>query len=278
MRLSAVYVLVAIAWVLSALAVGWMNTAAAQVSEGALREAARRGDLETVEALASTGDARAEAQFAQMLQNAGRDSEAWVWWQRAAEHGEQWAVHVVARQLEGEGKSEEAVGWLRRGAEAGDGFAQIRLGDHLRHGDGAPADAAEALRWYSAAAGQGVASAFLPRAELLTGADGVRPDLIEAYASAMVAEIVADDSDTAQLEGAEAVREKLDHKLNRGERRAAWSRAQKLWPGLRKAWWKDQVLPSLLVLTILFIVAAAAGFLFAAYSLIRSIASLIWKR
>jgi TPR repeat protein len=268
----------AIAALFYALAVGWVNLATAQVSKEELGQAARRGDFAASEAIASTGGAHAEAQFAQILQSLGRDAEAWVWWQRAAEHGDQWAVHVVAQQLEREGKAADAVSWLRRGAEAGDGHAQIRLGDHLRRGDGAPTNSVEALHWYSAAAGQGFASALLPRAELLAGVDGIRPDLIEAYASAIVAEIVADDSEFAQREGAEAVREALDDVLTYKERRAAWARAQELWPGLRKAWWKGLMLPTLSLIALLIAIALVGLVLLAVYVLIRGAASVVWKR
>jgi len=267
-----------IAALIYALAVGWANLATTQVSQEELGQAAPRGDFAAAEAIASTGGARAEAQFAQILQNLGRDAEAWVWWQRAAEHGDQWAVHVVARQLQREGKAADAVSWLRRGAEAGDGHAQISLGDHLRRGDGSPTDSVEALRWYSAAAGQGFASAFLPRAELLAGVDGIRPDLIEAYASALVAEIVADDSEFAQREGAEAVREALDDRLTYEQRRAAWARAQELWPGLRAAWWTGLILPTLFLIALLIATLLVGLVLFAAYVLIRGVASAVWKR
>jgi hypothetical protein len=119
---------------------------------------------------------------------------------------------------------------------------------------------------------------LLPRAELLAGVDGIRPDLIEAYASAIVAEIVADDSEFAQREGAEAVREALDDVLTYKERRAAWARAQELWPGLRKAWWKGLMLPTLSLIALLIAIALVGLVLLAVYVLIRGAASVVWKR
>jgi hypothetical protein len=222
---------------------GVSDPAVAEVPAQVLRDIQERGDLAAMEELARSGDARAEARLAAMLEQRGRDTEAWVWWQRAAEHGSASALGEVVEQLDREGRSAEAVAWLRRGAEADGGFAQLWLAERLRTGDGIAADPAEALRWYSAAGRHGHASAFARRAELLAGAEGVPPDLVEAYASAMVAEIISDDSEPAD-ERAVAVRESLEGALSAGQRKAAWVRAQELWPGLREAWWRITVRPS----------------------------------
>jgi TPR repeat protein len=213
----------------------------AEVPAQVLRDIQERGDLAAMEELARSGDARAEARLAAMLEQRGHDTEAWVWWQRAAEHGSASALGEVVEQLDREGRSAEAVAWLRRGAEADGGFAQLWLAERLRTGDGIAAGPAEALRWYSAAGRHGHASAFGRRAELLAGSEGVPPDLVEAYASVMVAEIISDDSEPAD-ERAVAVRESLEGALSAGQRKVAWVRAQELWPGLREAWWRSTVL------------------------------------
>jgi TPR repeat protein len=140
-----------------------------------------------MERLAKTGDVRAEAWFALMLQNRGRWAEAESWWARAAEKGNFFAIGSLARKHEHDREYEEAMRWYRRGAELGSPSSQTAYATYLARGEHVPQDKKEAVRWYSAAAKQGSRYAFLPLAKLLLEQSGAPVDRVEILALTIAA-------------------------------------------------------------------------------------------
>ena len=131
-------------------------------------------------------------------------------------------------------EDEEAARWFRRGAEAGDLAAQHDYALLLLQGRGVIKDEKAAARWYSAAAAQGGKSCFMPLAELYASGTGVARDPFEAYALAVIAEVVLDDSDLFGVRLAE-LKAALGKELSPTQMKVARSRAQAMRPDLGDA-------------------------------------------
>lgn len=124
-------------------------------------------DIETLRALARTGDADACTRLG-MLYVSGDgvpqdDAEAVRWFRLAAEQGDADAQHNLGFMYStGRGVGQdnvEAVKWFRLAAEQGCADAQLALGLIYDEGRGVDQDDAEAVRWYRLAAEQGHAGA-----------------------------------------------------------------------------------------------------------------------
>ena len=73
-----------------------------------------------------------------------------------------------------------SLGEVRRLAEQGDASAQYNLGVRYDFGEGVPADAAEAVKWYRLAAAGGIASAQYNLGFMYANGRGVPQDAVEA--------------------------------------------------------------------------------------------------
>jgi Sel1 repeat len=174
-----------------------------------------------MEEIARTGDVRAEAWMGLMLQNGSRREESKVWWRKAADKGNLWAISVLGRMLIADKQDEEAAYWYRRGAEIGDTSSQETYASLLLVGRGVAKDERAAARWLSAAAGQRSRYAYLPRAELYAEGRGVERDPVEAYALAAIAEAVLDGSDFEPERQAGELKTRLAEELSPKSIRAA---------------------------------------------------------
>ena len=121
---------------------------------------AGEGDLGRIAAWARQGHVEAQILHAQALLDAGDAAGAFAWWGIAASTGDAKALNMLGRCHEcGWGTPRDdamAEPLYRRAAEAGLDWAQYNLGGVLaRRGA-----VAEALRWYRAAAAQGLAKAI----------------------------------------------------------------------------------------------------------------------
>ena len=147
-------------------------------------------------------------------------------------------MHIAGKE------DEEAARWFRRGAEVGDLAAQHDYALLLLQGRGVIKDEQAATRWYSAAAAQGGKSCYLPLAELYASGTGVARDPVEAYALAVIAEAILDDSDMFGVRLAE-LKAALGKELSPTQMKVARSRAQAMRPDLRRGIVAKELLPSL---------------------------------
>jgi hypothetical protein len=112
------------------------------------------------------------------------DTEAFRWYQRAAEAGEPTAMFNLGTMLRdgrGVAKNEaEAVTWFRRAAEAGNADAMYNLGIRLADGRGVAQNEAEAVAWYRRAAETGDAAAMAYLGFMLANGRGVAKNEVEA--------------------------------------------------------------------------------------------------
>jgi TPR repeat protein len=143
-----------------------------------------RGDIVRMEEIARASNVRAEAWMGLMLQNKGRRLEAKVWWRRAAEKGDPWAISSLAAMHLTDKEDEEAVRWYKRGAELGELDAQNTYAWLLLQGRGVDKDEQAAAREYLAAALRGHGYSILDVAKLYASGTGVTRDPVEAYAFA----------------------------------------------------------------------------------------------
>jgi hypothetical protein len=197
-----------------------------------LRDIWRQGDMARMEEIARTGDVRAEAWMGLMLQNRGRREESKVWWRRAAEKGNRWAINMLGMMLTFDKQDEEAAYWYRRGAEIGDALSQETYASILLQGRGVAKNEPEAARWLSEAAAQGSKYAYLSLAELYAEGRGVARDPLEAYALAAIAEAVLDDSDFEPERQATELKVRLAKELSPEAIRTALERARTRRPDL----------------------------------------------
>jgi TPR repeat protein len=196
-----------------------------------LRKLWLRRDLARMEEIARAGDARAEAWMGLMLQNRGRRDEAKVWWRRAAEKGNRWAINSLAFMHLGDKEDEEAAHWYLRGAEAGDPDSQFMYAWLLLQGRGVPRNEGEAARWYSAAAAQGHGDSYFELARLFAEGIGVSPNTVEAYALASIAEVAVDPS---EADRASQLKARLAQDLSSEQIKAAVLRANAIRPDLER--------------------------------------------
>lgn len=82
----------------------------------------------------------------------------------------------------------EAVRWFLAAADRGDREAQFQLGVRYHSGRGVVRDDLEAARWFQLAADQGYAPAQLSLAELYAAGHGVPADLVQALMWASLAQ------------------------------------------------------------------------------------------
>jgi localization factor PodJL len=74
----------------------------------------------------------------------------------------------------------EAAVWFERAAQAGEVIAQYRLGTRLERGIGVAADASQAVRWYTEAAQRGSAKAMYNLGISYVNGTGIEKNLTEA--------------------------------------------------------------------------------------------------
>jgi TPR repeat protein len=160
-----------------------------------LRVIYNRKDWSHMQEIAESGDARAQAWMALIMQHQQRRAEAKQWWLRSAEQGNFWAMTSLADILFTEGDIVESAGWVRRAAEAGRAQSQAQYGSLLATGRGVEKDEREAVRWYIEALSRGERRVALPLAEAYDQGKGVARDVVEAYALATVAETGVNWSD-----------------------------------------------------------------------------------
>jgi len=152
----------------------------------------RRGDLRTAQHLllpsAQFGNARAQlllGNIAAQRNGSEQDqSEAVLWYRRAAEHGLAAAqAKLAACYAAGNGVPQsdvEAVKWYRRAAEQEEVQAAASLGYYYQFGEGVPHDDAEALRWYRTAASRGDRLSQNMLGDFYTAGVGVSPSASDA--------------------------------------------------------------------------------------------------
>jgi|SRR5579871_506647 len=178
--------------------------------------------------LAAKGDARAETVLGlRYLDGAGvtrNDTTGAQWLERAAGHGEPVAQYRLATLYEsGKGLKADraqAVRWYQAAAAAGNCKAMHNLAVAYAQGSGVTKDLPEAARWFSKAAALGLADSEFNLAVLYERGEGVPQSLLDAYkwytiaaqqgdgeskirASAIAAELSADDRAAAERSAAE---------------------------------------------------------------------------
>lgn len=198
-----------------------------------LRGIGSAGDLKRMEAIAQTGDHRAQAWMGLMLQNRARYQEALQWWTLAAEQGNAWAISNLARMhLHGLGTTRDpsaAVAWYRRGAELGHADSATNLADVLLHGRGIARDTEAARRWLLSATLWGDRYAPARLAHLYADGRDVPRDPFEAYIFARVAAYRLDESENAEVKLLES---ELARELSEDDLRHARDRAAEIVPQL----------------------------------------------
>ena len=120
--------------------------------------------LEALHKLAEKNDPEAEFTLGDVhefgLENY---EEAFIWYERAAEHGHSKARFCLANMyMAGKGTEvdyQEAVRWYQLAAKDGIPDAQFMMGEFLRVGKVIPQDLAEAKRWYELASRNGTSQA-----------------------------------------------------------------------------------------------------------------------
>jgi hypothetical protein len=206
--------------------------AEAQTDE-ALREMYFRRGFAAIENFARTGDTRAEAWMGLIEQQASHRSEAKVWWRRAAEKDNRWAISMLAEMHRNDGENNEAMHWYRRGAELDDPEMQAILASRYDLGRIVTRNETEAVRWYRAAVASNYPHAYLPLAEHFASGTGVARDPVEAYALVEIASHTLPDSDSIGLEKAKALKGRLAVELGAEGVTQAARRADVLRPDLK---------------------------------------------
>lgn len=137
-----------------------------------LRKAAVRGDKEARELLAS--------HYYQFENDERSIRKAVKWYRLLAKDGDINAqkrlgdIFIHGRAFRSSPLA--AAHWYRKAALQGDRWAQYELAWICRcaHGDVPPLDQAEALKWFEAAAGQGIPAAMLAAADMYRSGDGIQ--------------------------------------------------------------------------------------------------------
>lgn len=129
------------------------------------------------------GDPRADYLLATNLQAAGRLAEAAAAYRRSAEQDYGAAAAALAALYDGNALGQnaaEAVKWYQKAAGQGIAAAQLALGVHYSKGTGVARDEAEAVRWYKKAADQGLVDAQLSLGIAYGSGQGIARDDAEA--------------------------------------------------------------------------------------------------
>ncbi len=145
-----------------------------------------RGQLKTLEAAASAGNAIAQFQLGLSHLEAGRDADAVRLIRLAANQGQPAAQYRLAKLYEAgigvkvNGKTAKEL--LTRAAKADNRIAMHDLGHYYITGaDGSAPDLQQAVKWFSMAAERGVLDSQYNLAVLYQGGSGVPRSLEEAY-------------------------------------------------------------------------------------------------
>jgi TPR repeat protein len=142
----------------------WRGKAGADL----LSHALTRVTFAQIEALAATGDARAESLAGEAFDlgiggQTQSHAQAAVWYRRAAEQGDFRAENNLGNlYVAGQGVTQDyaqAMAWFRKAADQGIAVAQANIAALYENGQGVTQDYAEALAWYRKAADQGNALA-----------------------------------------------------------------------------------------------------------------------
>lgn len=200
-----------------------------------LRQTYFRRDFARMEEIARTGDVRAEAWMGLIKQQAGQRREAKEWWRRAAEKNHSWAITSLAEMHRWDGESVQMQYWYRRSAENGNPHDQVALAWYLLKGKwGFPLDPWQAFHWFSAAAAQRLAEAYLAVAQLKADGVGTERNRVEAYAYAEIAEAVRGEDSAAEtrMEKAKSLKEDLARNLRPDEIAQATKLARDIRPDL----------------------------------------------
>jgi uncharacterized protein len=83
------------------------------------------------------------------------DSEAVIWFQKAAQQNYSKAMLNLGRLAENAADLAEAANWYRKAADLGNSWAQFLLGEFYSKGNGVDQDDQEAAKWWRKAAEQG---------------------------------------------------------------------------------------------------------------------------
>lgn len=130
------------------------------------------------------GIASCQLSIGEKLAAAGRKSEAFEWYRKAAERENargQFLLGECYNSAQGIPlDTTEAVKWYRKAAEQGNADGQVMLGSCYEYGRGVTKDYAEAVRWYRKAAEQGQVIAHLALGICYYWGRGVPKDKAEA--------------------------------------------------------------------------------------------------
>jgi hypothetical protein len=247
--------------------------AEAQTDE-ALRQMYFRRDFAAIENFARTGDTRAEAWMGLIEQQASHRSEAKVWWRRAAEKDNRWAISMLAEMHRNDGENNEAMHWYRRGAELGDPEMQAILASRYDLGRIVARNETEAVRWYRAAVASNYPHAYLPLAEHFASGSGVARDPVEAYALLEIAAHTLPDSDSIGLEKIKALKGRLAVEIGPEGVTQAARRADVLRPDLKgivaRRALGDAIMTTIVIAVLLANLAIAGGLGMIAFWTVRS--------
>ena len=112
----------------------------------------------------------------------------------------------------------EALKWYSKAAEQGLAQAQLVLGMVYARGEGVAPDLAEAADWYHPAAAQGHVTAQIELASMYATGEGVQKDLVSAY---MWANLAAAQGDEWARDFRQQLSEKMSpEQISEAERRA----------------------------------------------------------
>lgn len=150
---------------------------------------AQEPDVNKIKTDAESGNAVAQAQYAQMLQTGNgvekNEAEAAKWYQKAADAGNDYAqVNLgVFYQTGGCGMQKDivkAVEWYEKASAQGNAYAQYYLARLYENGVGVKKDMKKAVELYGKAANGGMANAMFTYALKLGLGDGVDANVEEA--------------------------------------------------------------------------------------------------
>jgi hypothetical protein len=144
------------------------------------------------------------------------------WYRQAAEKGDARAQVRLAYMLRlgigGKRDLADALKWYRASAEAGDLLGQSGLGFmYLEGAATGKRDSAEAAKWFQKAAEQGDAQARLSLGTLYENGDGVRKDIVRAYAWYALGAFDDGEYGPEVFSRAKAARDALAERMSPGE-------------------------------------------------------------
>jgi TPR repeat protein len=162
-----------------------------KVGADLLSQALTRVTFAQIEALAETGDARAQSLVGEALYlgtggQAQDYAQAAVWYRKAADQGDFRAENNLgALYADGQGVMRDyaqALSWYRKAADQGSPVAQNNLGNLYDAGQGVTQDYGQALAWYRKAADQGNSVAQTNIGAMYENGQGVTQDYAQAMA------------------------------------------------------------------------------------------------